>query len=131
MLTDPQTASKFFSPEGAHKVLFEWDARPGGSIRIHDRHSDGTKGKTSGTITEFVVPELLVYRSKTTLNDAPAPFEALQTVKFEELGPTRTRVTVTVRVLDLGAFPGSVEDLKEGFMGGWGDTFNMLERELR
>lgn len=130
MMTDRKTAPKFFSPEGAVKLLFEWDPRPGGAVRIHDRHGDGTTTKTSGTITEFVVPELFAFRSTTTIGESPAPFEALQTVTFEALGPARTRVTVHVKVLALGSFPADVESLEGGFMGGWGQTLDMLEREL-
>lgn len=130
MLTGSKTASRFFSPEGAEKLVLEWDPRPGGAIRIHDRH-EGITYKTSGTIMEIVAPERLVYRSTTTPGEGTAPFEALQTVTFEELGPTRTRVTVRVKVLAAGSFPGGVESLEEGFMGGWGQTLDMLQRELR
>jgi uncharacterized protein YndB with AHSA1/START domain len=130
MFTDPKKAVKFFSPEGAVKLLFEWDPRPGGAIRIHDRHG-GTTYKTSGTFVEFVVPEIFSYRSATTPGDGSAPFEALQTMKFEALGPKKTRVTVLVKVLAAGSFPGGVESLEEGFMGGWGQTLDILQRELR
>jgi uncharacterized protein YndB with AHSA1/START domain len=130
MFTDPKKAVKFFSPEGAVKLLFEWDPRPGGAIRIHDRH-EGTTYRTSGTFVEFVVPEILSYRSVTTPGEGAAPFEALQTMKFEALGPKKTRVTVLVKVLAAGSFPGGVESLEEGFMGGWGQTLDILQRELR
>jgi uncharacterized protein YndB with AHSA1/START domain len=131
MLTDRATAPRFFSPDGAQKLLFEWDPRPGGAIKIHDRHPDiGVVFQTSGTIVEFVAPELLSFRSTTTPGEGNAPFEALQTVRFDSLGPKRTRVTVTVKVLSAGAFPGGVGSLEEGFLGGWGQTLDMLEREL-
>ena len=129
MLTSRRTASKFFSPEGAEKVVFEWDPRPGGVIRIHDRDGKGHFGKTSGTIVELVSPELLVIRSTTSVNGT-APFDALQTVTFEALGPVKTRVNVRVKVIQPGGFPGGVESLEEGFAGGWGQTLDMLQREL-
>ena len=129
MFADPKKAVKFFSPEGAVKLLFEWDPRPGGAIRIHDRY-EGTTHKTEGTILEFVAPELLVYRSATQ-GEGDAPFEALQTMKFESLGPKKTRVTILVKVLTPGSFPGGIESLAEGFKGGWGQTLDMLQRELR
>jgi uncharacterized protein YndB with AHSA1/START domain len=129
MFTDPKKAVKFFSPEGAAKLLFEWDPRPGGAIRIHDRH-DGITYKTSGTFVEFVVPEILSFRSATTPGQGSAPFEALQTMKFESLGPEKTRVTVLVKVLAAGSFPGGVESLEQGFMGGWGQTLDILQSEL-
>jgi len=131
MLTDRTTAARFFTPEGAEKLLFEWDPRPGGAIRIHDRHpDDGVVFKTSGTIVDFVPPEILSFRSRTTPGDGNAPFEALQTVRFEQLGPRRTRVIVLVKVLSPGSFSGGVESLEAGFLGGWGQTLDMLQREL-
>lgn len=130
MLTDTKTAAKFFSPEGAVKLRFEWDPRPGGAIRIHDRY-EGIVNQTSGTIKEIVVPELLVFQSTTTPGEGAAPWEALQTVTFEEFSPKRTRVTVLVKILATGSFPGGVESLEDGFKGGWGQTLDMLQRELR
>ena len=130
MFTDPKKAAKFWGPEGAVKLVFEFDAKPGGAIRIHDRNSEGNVTKTSGTVTELVTPELLVFRSTTIFREGAAPFEALQTLKFEELGPKRTRVTARVKILALGAFPADVESLEGGFMGGWGETLDMLQREL-
>jgi len=128
--TDPRKAAKLWSPEGAVKVHFEFDARPGGAIRMHDRHADGTEGKTTGTVLQVVAPELLVVSTATAINGAAPPFEVLQTLRFEELGPTRTRLIVLVRLVDLGAFPGDASDLEGGFRGGWGQTLDILEREL-
>lgn len=128
MLTGARTASRFFSPEGAEKLLFEWDPRPGGAIRIHDRF-EGVVHQTTGTIVELVPPELLVFRSITS-GEGTVPFEALQTVRFEQLSPQRTRVSVWVRVLAVGSFPGGVGSLEVGFKGGWGQTLEMLQREL-
>jgi len=130
MFTDPRKAARFFGPEGAEKLVFELDPRPGGAIRIHDRY-EGTVAKTSGAIVEIVAPELLVFRSATTPEAGTAPWEALQSVTFEALGPRSTRVIVRVKVLATGSFPGGVESLQEGFMGGWGETLEMLRRELR
>jgi uncharacterized protein YndB with AHSA1/START domain len=131
MLTDPKKAVKVWGPEGSVKHVFELDPRPGGAITIHDGDSERIYAKTSGTILEIVPPELLVFKSATTPAEGTAPWEALQTVTLEELGPKRTRVTVQVKVLAAGSFPGGVESLEEGFVGGWGQTFDMLQRALR
>jgi uncharacterized protein YndB with AHSA1/START domain len=130
MFTDRDKAIKLYSPEGAVKLDFELDPRPGGAFRVHDRF-DGTEGRTSGTITEIVVPELLVFRTATSINGATPPFEVLQSVKFEALGPKRTRVTIRVKILEVGAFVGGAEALAEGFLGGWGQTLDIVQRELR
>ena len=131
MLTDEKKAVKVWGPEGAVKHVFKLDPRPGGAITIHDGDKEGIVAKTSGTILEFVAPELFAFRSVTSIRDMPVPFEALQTVTFTEIGPNRTRVTVLVKVIASGSFPGGVESLEEGFMGGWGETFDMLQRGLR
>lgn len=130
MFTDEKKAARFWGPEGAVKLVFEFDARPGGAIRIHDQY-EGRTATTSGTVTEVRVPELLAFRTTTTPPEGTAPWEALQTVTFEELGPRRTRVNVLVKVLATGSFPGGVESLEEGYQGGWGETLDMLQRELR
>jgi uncharacterized protein YndB with AHSA1/START domain len=131
MFTDAKKAATFWGPEGAANVLFEIDPRPGGAIRIHDRNREGLTFRTSGTILEIVAPERLAFRSATTPGEGTSPWEALQTMTFEELGPQRTRVTVLVKVLATGSFPGGADSLAEGFQGGWGETFDRLERALR
>ncbi len=132
MCTDPQKAAKWFlSPEGGVTVLFELDARPGGTVRLHGHHGDGQVFKTTGTFVEIAVPERIVLRTVTTPPGGAAPFEALQTLIFEQLAPQRTRVTVLVRVLNAGSFPGGVKSLEEGFQGGWDGTLRLLDRELR
>jgi uncharacterized protein YndB with AHSA1/START domain len=131
MFTDPKKAATFWGPEGAVVLVFELDPRPGGAIRIIDRHGDGTVATTAGTITDIVVPDRLVFRTATTLGKETPPFEALQAVTFEEPGPGRTRVAASVKVLAAGAFPGGVESLEGGFLGGWGQTLDRLQRELR
>jgi uncharacterized protein YndB with AHSA1/START domain len=130
LLTDPKKAAKVWGPEGSVKHVFELDPRPGGAMVIHDGDSKRIFAKTSGTILEIVPPELLVFKSATTSAEATDPWEALQTVTLEELSPTRTRVTVQVRVLAAGSFPGGVESLEEGYAGGWGETLDMMQREL-
>ena len=131
MLTDPKKGAVSWSPEGAVNLVFELDPRPGGAIRIHDRDSEGTLHKTSGTVVEIVVPELLVVKTSTSPSTGTRPWEALQTLRFEELSPNRTRVTILVKVLTEGSFPGGVEALEEGFQGGWGQVLEKLGRALR
>jgi uncharacterized protein YndB with AHSA1/START domain len=130
LLTDPKKAAKVWGPEGSVKHVFELDPRPGGAMTIHAGDSKRIFAKTSGTILEIVPPELLVFKSTTTPAGGNDPWEALQTVTLEELGPKRTRVTVQVKVLAAGSFPGGLESLEEGYAGGWGQTLDMMQREL-
>lgn len=132
MFTDPKKAAKWFgTPEGVDTVLFELDARPGGAIHIHARFPEGPIHKTSGTVLEVVAPERMAFKTVTRLEEGAIPWEALQTVTLEELSPRRTRVSVVVRVLTTGSFPGGTEHLVKGFQGGWGQTFDKLQRELQ
>jgi hypothetical protein len=39
-------------------------------------------------------------------------------------------VTILVEVLSAGSFAGGIKPLEEGYTGGWGETFDMLERAL-
>lgn len=131
MLTDPAKGAVAWSPDEAVNLVFELDPRPGGAIRVHDRDREGNVHKTSGTVVEIVVPERLVVKTVTTPAQGTAPWEALQTLTFEEIRPARTRVTVVVEVLATGSFPGGVESLAEGYRGGWGEVFEKLRRALR
>lgn len=131
MFTDSRKATKWWGPEGYDKLVFELDPNPGGAIRIDDRSPEGVINRTSGTIVDIIAPELLVFRTSTIGGDGAAPWEALQSVTFEELGPKRTRVTVIVSVSAFGSWEGDVDSLKQGFKGGWTESFDMLERELR
>jgi uncharacterized protein YndB with AHSA1/START domain len=131
MFIDPKQAAKFWGPEEAINVLFEIEPKRGGTIRIHDRNSEGKTFETTGTILDIVVPERLTFRGATGPSEGAAPWEALQTMTFEALTPRRTRVTVLVKILAAGSFPGGVESLEEGYQGGWGETFDRLQRTLR
>jgi uncharacterized protein YndB with AHSA1/START domain len=131
LLTDAKKASKVWGPDGSVKHVFELDPRPGGAIRIHDGDSERVFSRTTGTILEFIPPERFVFRSVTTPDEGTPPWEALQTVTLEELGPKKTRLTVLVKVLEAGSFEGGIDSLEEGFRAGWGDTLDMLRRELR
>lgn len=130
MLTDPKKGAVSWSPEEAENLVFELDPRPGGAIRIHDRDREGNVHKTSGTVVEIVAPERLVVRTATAPATGAAPWEALQTLIFEELSPGKTRVTVLVRVLATGSFPGGPKSLEAGYEGGWSEVFEKLRRAL-
>lgn len=129
-LTDPRKGAVSWSPEDAVNLVFELDPRPGGAMRVHDQDRDGNVAKTTGTVVEIVVPELLIVKTATTLPGAAVPFEALQTLRFEALGPRKTRVTIWVKVLATGSFPGDAASLEEGFEGGWGEVLGKLQRAL-
>lgn len=130
MFTDAKKAVKWWAPKEFTKLAFEFDARPGGAIRIDDRSPEGVVNRTTGTAIDVVVPELLSFRTSTKGGDLPRPWEALAVVTFEELGPKRTRVTVTNRILAAGSWEGDVGSLVGGFKGGWTESLESLQGEL-
>lgn len=74
-------------------------------------------------------PELLAFRSAAPNSGVSvSPWEALNTVTFEVLGPRRTSVTVAVEVVN--APPEELGALKEGFRGGWGESFERLQKAM-
>jgi uncharacterized protein YndB with AHSA1/START domain len=128
--TDKKNAAALWSPQDADQVLFELDPRPGGVIRIHDRDREGRVHKTTGSIVELVAPEMLVVKTSTAPAGGAAPWEALQTLTFQELGPRKTRLTILVKVLATGSFPGDAASLGEGYQGGWGEVLEKLQMAL-
>ncbi len=132
MFTDPKKAARWFgTPTGAIPVLFELEARAGGRLRIQNRWPGQPVHETTGTVLEVVEPIRIAFRTRTALEEGAVPFEAVQTVTLEEVSPRRTRVVVVVKVLSAGSVPGGVASLLEGFQGGWGETLEKLQRELR
>ena len=129
MWTDAKKVAKWWGPEGSTNVLCEVDPRPGGAIRIDDRGPDGLVYSLTGTFSKVSAPELLVFRGASPGAGKWAPWEALNTVTFEELGPRKTRVRVTVQVVM--AEQAQRESLEQGFRGGWAESLEKLQRALR
>jgi uncharacterized protein YndB with AHSA1/START domain len=130
MWTDPRKAAKWFgTPEGHVTVVREWDPRPGGAIKIEDHSPDGTIFAMAGSFVKVVSPELIIFRSAAPCSGVgSSPWEALNTVTFEELGPKRTRMTVAVDVV--AAAPEEIEALRQGFKLGWAQSLEKLQRAL-
>lgn len=129
MWTDPRKLAEWWGPEECVVVLSEVDPRPGGAIRVDQRFPDGEMRRMTAIFEKVIPPELLVYRNASLGEAGFSPWEARNTVTFEELGPKRTRVTVITAIV---AGPQEErESLKEGFRNGWGQSFEKLQRALR
>lgn len=129
MWIEPRNVARWWGPEGCVVVVCEVDTRPGGAMRIDVQMPDGPVHTMTGTFRKVVAPELLIFRSAAPNGGVgSSPWEALNTVTFEELGPKRTRVTVVVDVLT--AAPDETEALKRGFKGGWAESFERLQKAL-
>src|SRR5277367_3850317 len=58
--TDPVHLARWWGPHGYTTPVCEFDARPGGALRIHMRGPDGGVHVTQGEVREIVIPERLV-----------------------------------------------------------------------
>ena len=74
------------------------------------------------------MPELLVFRSAAPAYKEYPPWEALNTVTFEELSPGRTLVTVVVDAVETA--PWYSNALLAGFGDGWGQSLKKLQAAL-
>jgi uncharacterized protein YndB with AHSA1/START domain len=131
MWTDQRRVAKWWGPEGCTVVVCEVDPREGGTMKIDTQNPDGSVYPMTGTFTKVAAPELLVFRSA---GPGPggqfgdSPWTCLNRVTFEELSPSKTRVTVAVKVVM--AAPKVIDALEQGFKGGWAESFQRLQEAL-
>ena len=88
--TDPKHVARWWGPKEFTNRVGEWDARPGGGIRLDMVGPDGTAYPMGGVFHEVAAPERLVFTS-TAFEDEPGnpKLEAINTVTFAE--PTARR----------------------------------------
>lgn len=125
--TDPAHLARWWGPKGFTNPVCEWEARPGGRIRIHMTGPDGAVYPMSGTFHEVVEQEKLVYTSGALEDSTGRPaFEVRTTVTFAEDGG-RTTVTVhNVVTHATGAATGAIA----GMRAGWGQSLDKLADDL-
>lgn len=125
--TDAGHLKHWWGPRGFTNPVCEFDARPGGAIRIHMRAPDGVIYPMVGTVLEIVEPERLVFTSQALDKDGNALFENLNTVTFAE-HDGKTKVTVHAKVqtaTEQGA------PYLNGMNEGWRMTIDRLEEYSR
>ena len=120
--TDQKLLAQWWGPHGFTSPVCDWNATPGGSIRIHMRGPDGTIYPMTGVFREIVAPERLVFTT-TPLDDNGVPiFELLQTVTLvEEAG--KTKVSVFSQVLSATA---QADIYLQGMEEGWSQSLECL-----
>lgn len=120
--TDPKQLALWWGPKGFTNPVCEFDARPGGAIRIDMRAPDGTVYPMTGTVRDIAPPALLVFTSEALENGKPL-FQVLTTVTLEEKSG-QTVQTVRARVLQVMADK-AAEYLK-GMREGWSQSLDRL-----
>lgn len=121
--TDRELLAKWWGPKSFTNPVCEFDARPGGKIRIDMRAPNGTVYPMTGTVLEVVEGERLVFKSVAEDRDGNTLIEGHTIVTFEDLG-AKTKVTIQARAAAI--VPIAVEMLK-GMKAGWTGSLEKLE----
>jgi len=120
--TDPAHLARWWGPHGFTTPICEFDARPGGTLRIHMRAPDGRVYVTQGEVREFVTPARLTFAISMREDDGSIRFENLTTVTLVEHAG-KTELTLQVRVLQATA---AAAPNLGGMRTGWGQSLERL-----
>jgi uncharacterized protein YndB with AHSA1/START domain len=121
--TDPGHLVTWWGPKDFTNPVCEFDARVGGTIRIHMRGPDGTVYPMGGTVEEVVEPKRLVFTSTAFEGKDGQPLLINRnTVTFDDLDG-KTKLTLHVCVVKAG--PGT-EEVLGGMDQGWSESFERL-----
>ena len=118
---DPDQASRWWLPQDCTLVLCKMDVRVGGGWHRRMRVPDGSVVSKWGAYHEVSAPERLVFTYNTEYADGRIDPETLVTVMLEDLGGTRTRLTL--RHERFWSEPASISHT-----GGWTGALNRLEQ---
>lgn len=121
-LTDPAHLARWWGPRGFTTPVCEFDARPGGALRLHMRGPDGVTHVTHGTVRDVIAPERLVFAIALPEADGSIRFENLTTVTLVERDG-KTELTLQVCVLQATA--AAAANLA-GMQVGWGQSLDRL-----
>ena len=121
--TDPIHVAEWWGPSGFTNPVCEWDARPGGLIRIDMRAPDGTLFPMRGVFHEVIEPEFLDFTT-TAFADAEGSdqLHVRHNVTFEELDG-KTKLTLQSRVVKTTT---ATEPFVAGMEEGWKQSFDRL-----
>jgi len=95
--TDPAALARWWGPAGFANPRCEFDARPGGAIRIDMLAPDGAVYPMDGRVEEIVPPRRLVFASTALGPDGKRLFDILNRLELEESGGG-THLKLDVRV---------------------------------
>ena len=120
--TDPVHVARWWGPHGFTTPVCEFEARPGGALRIHMRAPDGSVHVTQGEVREIVAPERFVFTIALLEDDGSIRLENLTTVTLVEHAG-KTELTLQVRVRRATA--AAAANLG-GMRTGWGQSLERL-----
>jgi uncharacterized protein YndB with AHSA1/START domain len=120
--TDPVHLARWWGPHGFTTPVCEFDARPGGALRIHMRAPDGRVHVTQGEVREIVTPERFAFTIALLEDDGSIRLENLTTVTLVEHAG-KTELTLHVRVLQATA---AAAPNLAGMQVGWSQSLERL-----
>jgi uncharacterized protein YndB with AHSA1/START domain len=125
--TDPKHLAQWWGPQGFTNPICEFDARPGGALRIHMRAPDGTIYPMIGIVREILAPERLVFTNSAVDSAGKPLLDGLTIVTFANEGG-KTKLTVETRATGLVAIAAR---MLEGMEAGWNQSIDRLADFLR
>lgn len=120
--TDPKQLSQWWGPLGFSCPVSEWDARPGGTIRVEMQATDGTRYPMGGNYELIEEPRRLVLYTQALHADGSILLRNRVTVTFEEVG-AKTRQTLRVKVVQATQM---ARPMVEGHSQGWSESLLRL-----
>jgi uncharacterized protein YndB with AHSA1/START domain len=129
--TDAKHLAQWWGPRKFTNPACEFDARPGGLIRIDMRGPDGKVYPMKGVVHEVVEPERLVFTSTALEDEQGKPlFEILNTVTFEDFhGITKLTLNAKLMTRDFKMTP-QVAAALSGMEQGWSESLYRLADHL-
>jgi uncharacterized protein YndB with AHSA1/START domain len=123
MFTDPAHLVRWWVPYPLTMPVCEWDARPGGAIRLVMQLSEEKRWPSVGRFHEVDPPHRLVFSTGWDPDESDVPgTEVLQTVTFTERGD---QTVVRLQIDVIKAVPTTPETLA-GMEIGWMQDFGRL-----
>jgi uncharacterized protein YndB with AHSA1/START domain len=116
--TQPEHLMRWWGPKGYTAPTCEMEVRPGGSLRLCMRPTEGTDTWVRGIFREVIEPERLVF---TAIDNADPSTETVIAVTFEDLDG-KTRLTMHQTFAEREAARGAKE--------GWNSSFDRLVEYL-
>ena len=126
--TEAQHLAKWWGPHHFTNTVHEFDARPGGAIRIDMRNPDGTIFTVSGAFEEIEEPHRIVFITRAIHQASGTPYLKVQnTVTFTE---HNGRTTMTLHTAVIESTPEAAFALA-GMEAGWTQSIERLHALLQ
>jgi uncharacterized protein YndB with AHSA1/START domain len=125
--TDPKQLAKWWGPKGFTNPVCEFDARPGGAIRIVMRAPNGEDYPMKGTVQEVSPPSRLVFTNIAVDKEGNPIIDGFTTVTFADEGG-KTRLTLHTRGTAMVDYAAAYLN---GMDAGWTQSIDKLEALIR